>query len=342
MQQSFGKTADGKYAGLFILKNSRGTQAEITNYGASLVRFLYKDKNGILQDLVLGYDNVSGYEKGDVFFGSTVGRVANRIGEGRFKLGDITYELTRNDGPNSLHGGRDYYGKRIWDVIDETDSSVTFHLFSPDKDQGYPGNLHISVKYTLSEEDALTLDYTAESDKDTPLSLTNHSYFNLAGHDSGSILSQIAVIHADKVTEIDQNLVPNGKFVSVEGTPMDFRNGKPFGQDIGEDYYLLKMGKGYDHNFVITGSGYREAASLFCPETGIEMHVFTDLPGMQVYTSNFLDHEPGKGGAIYQFRGAACFETQFFPNAINQENFPGAVLKAGETFRSRTCYAFSK
>ena len=340
MRQSFGMTADGRNASLFILKNSRGTQAELTNYGASLVRFLIKDKIGIPQDVVLGYDDVSGYEKGTAFIGSTVGRVANRIGEGRFHLGEKTYELTRNDGSNSLHGGRDFYGKRIWDVEDETDTSVRFHLFSPDGDQGFPGNLHITVRYTLSEEDELTIDYTAESDMDTPLNLSNHSYFNLAGHGSGSILSQIAVIHADEITEVDHNLLPNGKYVPVEGTPMDFRKGKPFGQDIDAEYYLLKTGKGYDHNYVISGSGYREAAALFCPETGIGMKVLTDLPGMQVYTANFLEHEPGKGGAIYHFRDAVCFETQFFPDAVNQDSFPGGVIKAGETFRSRTCYAF--
>lgn len=341
MRQSFGCTADGKKASLFILKNSKGTQAILTDYGASLVRFLIRDKNGIQQDVVLGYDDVSGYEKGTSFIGSTVGRFANRIGGGRFMIGEETFALTRNDGPNALHGGRDFYGKRIWDTMDETDHSVRFRLCSPDGDQGFPGNLRITVSYTLRDDDALMIEYKAKSDKDTPLNLTNHSYFNLGGHSSGSILSQIAVIHADQITEVDSALLPNGKFVPVEGTPMDFRKGKSFGKDIDADYAPLKMGKGYDHNFVISGSGYREAASLFCPETGIGMKVYTDLPGMQVYTGNQLEHELGKEGAVYRFRNAVCFETQFFPDAINKDSFQGGMIKAGEIFRSRTCYAFS-
>lgn len=341
MKHSFGNTSDGRQAFLYTLSNARGTQASLTDYGASLVRFIFKDKNRIPRDLVLGYDDVSGYEKGDSFFGATVGRVANRIGQGRFTLGEKTYELFRNDGPNTLHSGKDFYGKRLWEVTDLSDSSISFRLFSPDGDQGFPGNLTITVTYTLTEDNRLTIDYEAESDADTPLNLTNHSYFNLGGHSDGSVLSQLALIHADQLTEPDQNLIPNGKLVSIEGTPMDFREEKSLGRDIGKEDYLLKLGNGYDHNYVLSGSGYREAASLFCPETGIRMTVYTDLPGMQVYTSNFLDHEPGKEGAVYCSRDAVCFETQYFPDAINKENFPGGLIKAGEVFRSRTCYGFS-
>ena len=341
MRQFFGKTSDGKDINLYILQNSRGTRAEITDYGATLVRFILKDKKGIDRDLVLGYDDASGYGRGDCFFGSTVGRVANRIGKGRFVLDGKTYELTKNDGPNTLHGGRDFYNKRLWNTEEETEHSVRFHLFSPDGDQGFPGNLHITVTYTLTEEDELNIDYTAQSDRDTPLNLTNHSYFNLGGHGSGSVLDQCLVLHADQVTETDENLIPTGNLISVEGTPMDFRRSKPIGQDIREEYYLLKTGKGYDHNYVLSGSGFREVAALVCRQTGIGMTVRTDLPGMQVYTSNFLDHEPGKDGAVYGFRGAICFETQYFPDAVNQEDFPGGVLKAGEKYQSRTSYTFS-
>ena len=341
MRQFFGKTSDGKDTNLFILQNSKGTRAEVSDYGASLVRFILKDKSGVARDLVLGYDDASGYERGDSFFGSTVGRVANRIGQGQFVLGGKTYELTKNDGPNTLHGGRDFYNKRLWDVQEDTDRSVRFHLLSPNGDQGFPGNLHITVTYTLTEENELNIDYTAQSDADTPLNLTNHSYFNLGGHDSGSILDQRAVIHGNQVTETDENLIPTGKLVSVEGTPMDFRRSKPIGQDIGEEYYLLKLGNGYDHNYVLSESGYREVVALFCPQTGIGMTVRTDLPGMQVYTSNFLDHEPGKNGAVYDFRAAVCFETQYFPDAVNKEDFPGGVLKAGEKYQSRTSYTFA-
>ena len=341
MRRFFGNTACGETASLFVLENSKGTRAEVTDYGATLVRFILSDKNGMTRDLVLGYDDVSGYEKGGVFFGGTIGRVANRIGGGRFELDGQNYELTRNDGPNTLHGGTDFYHKRIWDVEEETGSSVKLHLFSPDGDQGFPGNLHVTVSYSLSEDDELTIDYTAKADKDTPLSLCNHSYFNLAGHDSGSVLSQIVVINADQITETDGDLLPTGEFIQVEGTPMDFRKAKPLGRDIEEDYGLLRIAGGYDHNYVISGSGYREAAYMSCEETGITMKVFTDLPGMQLYTGNFLDNEPGKGGAVYRSRDAACFETQFFPDAINKKDFSGGMIKAGEVFKSRTCYAFS-
>ena len=224
---------------------------------------------------------------------------------------------------------------------EETEHSVRLRLLSPDGDQGFPGNLHITVAYTLTEEDELNIDYTAQSDTDTPLNLTNHSYFNLGGHDSGSILDQCVVIHAGQVTETDENLIPTGNLISVEGTPMDFRRSKPIGRDIEEEYYLLKTGKGYDHNYVLSGNGFREVAALVCRQTGIGMTVRTDLPGMQVYTSNFLDHELGKDGAVYDFRGAICFETQYFPDAVNQEDFPGGVLKAGEKYQSRTSYTFS-
>ena len=341
MRQPFGITSDGKEAGLFILQNTKGTRAAVTDYGAAVVRLIILDKMGIERDVVLGYDDVSGYEKGESFFGATVGRVANRIGNGRFMLGGKTYELTRNDGPNTLHGGRDFYAKRLWDVEDVTEGSVRFHLSSPDGDQGFPGNLHITVTYTLTEWNELNIDYTARSDADTPLNLTNHSYFNLGGHAGGTVLSQSAIIYACYVTEPDENLIPNGRFVHVDGTPMDFRRSKPLGRDIGEDYYLLKLGHGYDHNYVLSESGYREVAALLCRETGIGMTVRTDLPGMQVYTSNFLDHEPGKGGAVYHRRDAVCFETQYFPDAVNKENFAGGLLRAGEIFKSRTSYVFS-
>lgn len=341
MRKPFGTTADGKEAGLYILRNSREMKAAVSDYGATLVQLNIKDKKGVIRDMVLGYDDVAGYEKGQESFGGTVGRVANRIGQGRFTINGRNWQLSTNNGPNTLHGGRDFYVHRLWTLEAESDDSVTFGLESPDGDQGFPGNVHISVTYTVTEKNELRIDYKAKADADTPLNLTNHSYFNLGGHDSGCVLSQIVTIHADQITENDQNSLPTGAFLKVEGTPMDFCRPKELGQDIQEKYKALIFGNGYDHNYVINGTGYREAAVMYCKETGIKMTVSTDLPGVQVYTANYLDKEPGKGGAVYHARDAVCFESQFFPDAINKENFPGGALKAGEIFISTTAYGFS-
>ncbi|MBQ9157277.1 MAG: galactose mutarotase [Eubacterium sp.] len=348
MRQSFGKIADGREAGLFRISAGRDLTAWVTDYGAALVRLIFKDKDGVYRDLVLGYDDAASYERGTESFGGTVGRVANRIGQGRFSLGGRTWQLTTNNGPNTLHGGRDFYVHRLWELDSESDSSVSFRLDSPDGDQGFPGNVCIKLTYRVTEDDQLLIEYHAQSDADTPINLTNHSYFNLGGHDSGSVLDQIVSIQADSMTETDHNSLPTGELLDLEGTPMDFRQPKALGRDIREDYEPLHIGNGYDHNYVIGGydcSGennvYREAASLYCKSTGIKMKVCTDLPGLQLYTANYVNEEPGKGGVVYQSRAAVCFETQFFPDAINHENFPGGLLKAGEEFVTRTGYRFS-
>lgn len=340
----FGTTSEGNKASLYILTNKNGMKAAVTDYGAALVHLKMYDKQGIYRDLVLGYDDVSGYELGTESFGGTVGRFANRIGRGRFMLNGNTYQLSLNNGPNTLHGGRDFYVKRLWDVSGtemKQSQAITFCLKSPDKDQGFPGNVTIAVTYSLTDDNELHIDYQAESDADTPLNLTNHSYFNLGGHDSGSVLSQYVQLYADQITEPDENSLPTGRFLNVKGTPMDFTSAKPLGQDIFKEDELLKIGNGYDHNFVIKGSGYRDAGSLYCPETGIKMLVKTDLPGIQMYTANYVNQVKGKNGAVYQARDAVCFESQYYPDAINKENFPGGILKAGEVFRSRTSYCFS-
>lgn len=341
MRSSFGILSDGRKAGLFRLANGKGLRAEVTDYGAALRGLMVPDKKGMIRDVVLGYDDAAEYERGTESFGGTVGRVANRIGGGSFCLGGRSYRLTANNGPNTLHGGRDFYVHRLWEVLSEGESSVIFGLDSPDGDQGFPGNVHITVTYTLTEDDELQIEYRALSDADTPLNLTNHSYFNLAGHDSGSVLSQFAAVYADSITKTDKNSLPDGAFLTVEGTPMDFRQPKRLGQDIEKNYESLHIGNGYDHNYVLNGQGYRKVAELFCQETGIRMAVSTDLPGLQLYTANYLDHEPGKGGAVYHRRSAVCFETQFYPDAVNRADFPGGVIRAGEPFISRTGYRFS-
>ncbi|MBE6041291.1 MAG: galactose mutarotase, partial [Clostridiales bacterium] len=272
-------------------------------------------------------------------------------------------------GPNALHGGRDFYTKRLWqsripfvktsarsianayateslnddwqsfDQLSMTGNTVTFCLDSPDGDQGFPGNLHVEVTYTLSNDNELHIDYKAVSDADTPLNLTNHSYFNLSGHDSGSVLLQLCEINADYVTDTDENNLPTGSMLDVSGTPMDFRQGKALGTDISADFKLIKIGSGYDHNYVLNGSGYRKVASLWSEDSGICMTVHTDLPGLQLYTANHLN-DTGKNSTFYTPQCAVCFESQFFPDAVNHEDFPGGILKAGEEFTSRTTYKF--
>lgn len=370
---TFGRLSDGRKAGLFLLRNSSGTTAGVCDYGASLVSFCIRDRKGDLRDVVLGHNDVSGYEDGHGSIGAVVGRFANRIGGGSFTLGGRTYQLNVNNGPNTLHGGCDPYSKRLWSVripfgevssgdimaasapesISDGVSSlarnnisnrtVSFCLDSPDGDQGFPGELHIMVTYTLTDDNALHIDYMAVSDKDTPLNLTNHSYFNLNGHASGSVLGHVAQINAASYTVSDSDLLPTDEIRAVEGTPLDFRIPKTLGRDICADCDALKHGGGYDHNFVTAAAsqGYCEVARLHAPESGISMSVHTDLPGVQMYTANGMNGEPGKEGAVYGPHSGVCFETQFWPDAVNREHFPGGLLKAGEVFRSRTTYKFS-
>lgn len=336
----FGKTVDGKQAKLFILKNGSGMELAVSDYGATLVRVLVPDKNGNPKDVVLGYDTAEEYEKGTCHFGATVGRVANRIGGASFELNGKTYGLTANDNGNSLHGGRDYYNKRMWKAEDAGESGVTFLLDSPDGDQGYPGEVKLSVTYELTEDNELKIHYCAQPGEDTLVNLTNHSYFNLSGHDSGDVLPQEVMIAADAYTRADADSIPTGEIVPVEGTPMDFRAYKAIGKDIKEDYEALNFGQGYDHNWVLNGNGMRLVAGMRSSETGIAMEVSTDLPGMQFYVGNFLEKEQGKGGAEYLRRHGACFETQYFPDAVHKEHFASPVVRAGEIYNTTTVYRF--
>ena len=369
--RGFGKLSDGRSAGLYVLKNSCGMEVSVTDYGAAIASIIVPGKNDIGIDVVLGYGDAASYEAGGSQFGATVGRIANRVGDACFTLNGETYEMTANNGSNALHGGRDFYNKRLWEtkipfasmssgdvaakVIakesmndwhqayiqdDIKGDTVTFCLDSPDGDQGMPGNLHIEVTYMLTNDNELHIDYAARCDRDTPVNLTNHSYFNLNGHGSETVLNHICRIDADRFTPCDEGLLPTGEVRSVSGTPMDFRIAKPLGADIRKDYEQLKLAGGYDHNYVLNGSGYREAATLYSESSGIHMSVLTDMPGMQLYTANGLGPEQGKGGALYSVNSAVCFETQFWPDSINKENFPDSVLKAGERFTSRTTYRF--
>ncbi len=336
----FGSTAKGEKASLYTLRNKGGIEIGVTDYGAALVKVLIPDKDGKVQDVVLGYDSAKAYEEGGVHFGATVGRVANRIGGACFELNGKIYALTANDNGNSLHGGCDYYNKRMWRAEEVTGQKVIFCLESPDGDQGYPGAVRISVTYELTDDNEIKLHYHAVSDADTLINLTNHSYFNLSGHASGPVLGQEVFIAADVFTRADAESVPTGEIVPVEGTPMDFRKYKAIGEAIGADYEALILGQGYDHNWVLKGSGLRLVAGMRSDKTGIVMEVLTDLPGMQFYTGNFLVSEQGKKGAVYNRRHGACFETQYFPDAVHKEHFEGPVIKAGASYDTVTIYRF--
>lgn len=340
MVSEFGYTSKGEKAKLYSMKNGNGMEIAVTDYGAALVKVLIPDKDQKVQDVVLGYDSVEGYEKGNAHFGAPVGRVANRIGGASFELNGRRYELTANAGKNSLHGGRDHYNKRIWKAEDAEDNRITFVLHSADGDQGYPGNADISVAYELTEDNEIKIHYRAVTDADTLMNLTNHSYFNLSGHASGSVLEQEVMIDADSFTRADAESIPTGELVPVAGTPMDFREYKAIGKEIESDYEALLLGQGYDHNWVLNGTGMRTAARMRSRETGIVMETATDLPGMQFYTGNFLISEAGKNGAEYRKRHGACFETQYFPDAIHKEHFEGPVVKAGEVYDTTTVYKF--
>ena len=342
MTHSFGMTSKGEETRLFTIQNDKGMEIKVSDYGATLVQVRVPDKEGRLLDVVLGYDDVQGYEAGNAFFGATIGRVANRIGNGEFRLGGRTYELTRNDGQNTLHGGRDFYNKRIWKTGETQEDHVEFLMDSPSGDQGFPGNVKISVTYTLTKDNEVKIHYRAVPDADTLMNLTNHSYFNLSGHASGTVLDQEVMLYADAYARADSQSIPTGEIVPVSGTPMDFRQLKPVGAEIEEAYEALEFGKGYDHNWALNGNGYRKAAFMRSKESGIAMEVYTDLPGMQFYTANFVDHEKGKAGAVYNMRQAACFETQYFPDAVHKDHFEGPEVKAGEVYETTTAYRFVK
>lgn len=339
--ETFGSTSKKEEAVLYTLTNENGMSASITNYGAALVKLNVPDQEGNLRDVVLGYDDVTGYEKGGASFGAPVGRNANRIGGAVFTIQDKTYELEKNDNGNNLHSGTNYYNKRIWNVGEKTDSKIEFVLHSPDGDQGYPGTLDMYVTYELTEDNELRLTYDAVPDQDTIINMTNHSYFNLDGHDSGDVLKELVTLDADYFTRADAQSIPTGELVDVTGTPMDFRMPRALGEAIDADYEAVQLGKGYDHNWVLKNNGkFDKVAQAVSEKSGIVMEVWTDLPGIQMYTANFLDNEQGKNGAVYGVRDAVCFETQYFPDAVHHENFVSPICKKGMPYHTVTSYKF--
>jgi len=342
-------TFQGKPVEMVTLKNKNGMEIQAINYGAIIMSLKVPDRTGKLADVVLGFDEPSRYfgEPQPPFFGAIVGRYGNRIANGQFVLNGKTYPLVKNNGPNHLHGGTRGFDKFIWDLTTKDTpqgSTAIFSRTSPDGEEGYPGNLAVRIAYTLTDSNQLIVNYHATTDKPTPINLTQHSYFNLAGEGSGDILAHELMINADRYTPVDDTLIPTGELAPVAGTPFDFRKPTAVGARIDQDNDQLKKGKGYDHNFVLNrkGAGPELAARVTDPRSGRTMEVSTTEPGVQFYTGNFLDGTlKGKSGHPYAQRAALCLETQHFPDSPNKKNFPTTILEPGKTYDSTTIFTFS-
>ncbi|NDQ55779.1 MAG: galactose mutarotase [Acidipila sp.] len=338
----FGKMADGTTIDLFSLTNAGGTTAKLISYGASLESLSVPDRNGNFNDVVLGFDDLKEYLGEHPYFGATIGRVANRIAKGKFTLGGKEYSLAINNAPNTLHGGKEGFSRKVWkgEIIGgSAGASVRFTYVSPDGEEGYPGTLKATVVYTLTDQNALQIKYTASVDKTTIVNLTNHSYFNLAG--SGSILNHVLYLNADKYTPVDSTLIPTGEIAPVRGTPFDFTAATAIGARISQ---VAGDPGGYDHNFVLNGPAGRLklAARVSEPTSGRQVEMWTTEPGVQFYSGNFLDGtNKGKQGAIYAKHGGFCLEAQHFPDSVNHANFPSTILRPGSLYRQQTVYKFS-
>ena len=335
----FGTMEDGREVSRYTLTNQNGVSASFLDLGAIWSTMLVPDRNGEMADVLLGHETVADCLVSDGHLGEAVGRNANRIGGAQFELNGKTYHLTGNDNGNNLHSGMDFYNIRIWETEEVTETSVRFKLHSPDGDQGYPGTADIYVTYSLDKDDKLDIFYEALSDKDTILNMTNHSYFNLDGHNSGSVLQHTLTLEADYFTPGDAQSIPTGEILPVENTPMDFREGRKIGERIEEEYEPLRFGNGYDHNWVLKNKGnFEKVAELMAEESGIVMETYTDRPGMQIYTANFVENEVGKEGVVYGKRSAVCLETQCYPDAVHHENFPSPVYR--EKYTAHTAFRF--
>jgi aldose 1-epimerase len=343
-KMTFGKTADGTAVDLFILTNANGMKAKVMTYGAILTELDVPDRDGKIADVVLGFDSLEGYLGKHPHFGATVGRVANRIAKGKFTLKGKTYTLAVNNGPNALHGGKKGFDKVVWkgEPLQEAGGpAVRFTYRSPDGEEGYPGNLTVTVTYTLTNDNGLKIDYRATTDKATPVNLTNHSYFNLAGPASGDILGHEVMLAADKYTPVDDTLIPTGEIKPVKGTPLDFTHSTKIGTRIGQ---LKGDPGGYDHNFILNkdGKGLTRAARVDEPKTGRVLEMFTTEPAVQFYTGNFLDGSiRGRAGVVYKKQQGFCLEAQHYPDSVNHPNFPSIILEPGKTYTQTTIYKFS-
>ena len=338
----FGTMEDGTKIYMYSMENGKGMKAQVIDYGAILVNLYVPDKAGKLADVVLGYDKLEGYYVNSANFGATIGPNANRIANASFVLEGVKYQLDVNDGPNNLHSHADLgYHKKVWKAA-EGDNSVTFFLEGEDGEMGFPGNKKIEVTYSLTEENELKIHYHGVSDKNTIINLTNHTYFNLAGHDAGTIYDHELTLHASHYTPVAEGAIPTGEIAPVKGTPMDFTIPKRIGDEIDADFEQLKLTGGYDHNWVLDGEAgtLRHIATVEEPSAGRVMKVYTDLPGVQFYAGNFLKPETGKNNAAYDYRCGLCLETQYYPDTANQPAFPSAVFGPGREYDSTTIYKF--
>jgi aldose 1-epimerase len=346
-RKPFGKTSDGKEVFLFSLRNTKGAEALISNYGGLVTSLRVPDRSGHLGDVVLGYDNLASYIKETPYFGALIGRYGNRIARGKFTLDGKEYHLATNNYPNALHGGIKGFDKVVWAAEPfRSDSGVGIVLAhtSPDGDEGYPGTLHAKVTYTLTDDDELAIDYEATTDKATPVNLTNHTYWNLAGEGTGDILDHVLTLESSAIVPVDSTLIPTGKLMPVAGTPFDFRTPTAIGKRIADPHEQIRFGKGYDHTWVLDGarqSGLAHAAHLTEPTTGRSLDIYTTEPGVQFYSGNFLDGTAvGKHGHAYKFRYGLALETHHYPDSPNQPSFPSTILRPGQTYRTRTIFRF--
>ncbi|WP_085694811.1 MULTISPECIES: aldose epimerase family protein [unclassified Pseudomonas] len=349
--KAFGKTDDGTPVEQYILRNRHGMQATVITYGATLQALRVPDRHGKLDDIVLGFDDVQGYQRGTAYFGATIGRFGNRLADGAFELDGQRYQVPQNDKTNALHGGPQGFDKKVWkarETKDKDSVGVTLTYLSADGEMGFPGNLTTEVTYRLTDANELRIDYKASTDKPTVLNLTNHSYFNLAGAGNGDVLKQLATLHAGHYTPIDAKLIPTGELAPVAGTPMDFTRATAIGQRIKDDHPQLKFAEpkqgGFDFNWVLDAKGdvAKPAAEVSDPHSGRRLQLYTSEPGVQFYTGNFLDGTvKGKGGKVYPHWGAFTLETQHYPDSPNQKGFPSTRLDPGQTYTQSVVFRFS-
>lgn len=338
-RKAFGKLADGEEATLYTISNTKGMYAQITDFGASIVSLVVKDKDGKNTDVVLGYENAETYQQQMASFGAVVGRNCNRIANAEIVIDGVTYQLEKNDNENNLHSGSQATSRRLWDAEEQTADKITFVIKDAEGQQGYPGNAVMKVTYEVTEANELSITYHATADKTTIFNMTNHAYFNLNGAGSGSAMEQILQIRASHYTPvIDAKSIPTGEIASVDGTPFDFREAKPMGRDIEQANDQLSYGHGYDHNFVLDKerAGLEKIATAYSTKSGIKMDVITDCIGMQLYTANFIQGQKVQGGAVCKERDAFCLETQYFPNSINEPNFTTPLTEAGKSYDTKT------
>jgi aldose 1-epimerase len=346
MMKAFNSTIDGKTTSVYMLSNKNGMEVILTNYGARVVSLNVPDRNGVLVDIVLGYDNIDGYlSSNDPYFGATIGRYANRINGAKFILDSIEYKLAINDicGPNHLHGGKEGFSHKIWDAIVNENNSIQFHYFSPDMEEGYPGNMNVWVTYKLTEDNELNISYRATTDKPTVCNLTHHSYFNLNGAGKGTVRNHHVWINADYYTPVDSAQLPLAYNIEVTDTPFDLRKAVIIGDMIKSDHEQIVIGKGYNHNFILANEDNNSPdAIVWSPETGIKLTMYTDEPGVQFYSCGFMEGKDiGKDSLQYVTDGALCLEAQHYPNSPNRSDFPSTRLDPGKVYIQNTSYLFT-